>query len=85
MKTTLRRLQQLEHHRSALLIANDYSGAKDELLRRLERIRERLKGNPNWTPSPLLDWDGPVSGPAAELFANLRRIRERAAVKRAAE
>ena len=48
MKSTVRRLHQLERRRSEWRVATDASGAKDELLARLKRRGERLRADPNW-------------------------------------
>jgi hypothetical protein len=50
VKTTFRRLQQLERRRSEWLSAIETSGAREEILARLKRLRERLRANPNWKP-----------------------------------
>ena len=51
MKTTLRRLQQLEQRHSAWIAATDTSGACEELMARVNRIAERLRADPNWESS----------------------------------
>ena len=52
MKTTLRRLQQLERRHSAWVAATDTSGAKESVLASLRRVAERLRADPNWESMP---------------------------------
>jgi hypothetical protein len=57
VKTTFRRLQQLEQRRSESLAADHTSGARDRLLERLKGMAERLWGDPDWEsmPNPTVD------------------------------
>jgi hypothetical protein len=55
MKTTFRRLQQLEQRHSESLAANDASGARERILERLKGMADRLSSDPNWREPTELD------------------------------
>ena len=50
MKTTFRRLQQLERRRSECLAATDTSGVRERFMASIERMAARLRADPNWRP-----------------------------------
>jgi hypothetical protein len=52
VKTSLRRLEQLEQRHSAWVAAANTSGAKGSLLASLKRVGERLRADPNWASLP---------------------------------
>ena len=52
LKTTFRRLEQLERRHSAWVAATDTSGAKENLLASLRGMSERLRADPNWESMP---------------------------------
>ena len=51
MKTTVRRLQQLERKHSGWLAATDKSGARERFIAHINRMAARLRADPNWKPS----------------------------------
>jgi hypothetical protein len=52
MKTTLRRLQQLEQRRSELVAPDDSSGARERILEKINAMADPRRGNPNWEATP---------------------------------
>ena len=52
MKTTLRRLQQLEQRRSDLVAADDSSGARERILAAISRMADPRRGDPDWESRP---------------------------------
>lgn len=50
MKTTFRRLQQLERKRSNWRAVNEASGARERFMARIDRMGARLRADPNWKP-----------------------------------
>ena len=52
MKTTLRRLQQLEQRRSELVAADDSSGARERILAAINRMADPRRGDPDWESRP---------------------------------
>ena len=53
MKTTLRRLRQLEQRRSESFEANDESGARERILEKINAMADPRRGDPNReTPPP---------------------------------
>jgi hypothetical protein len=50
VRTTLRRLQQLEQRRVEQKVLLATSDAKERLLARLAQMGERLRSDPNWKP-----------------------------------
>ena len=50
MKTTFRRLQQLERKHSEWLVATDTSGARERFMAHINRMAARLRADPNWKP-----------------------------------
>lgn len=50
MKTSVRRLQQLEQRHSESFAANDASGAREGILEKLNSTAARLRADPNWRP-----------------------------------
>lgn len=50
MKTTFRRLLQLERRRSEWLAITNTSGAKEQFMAHMERMAARLRADPNWKP-----------------------------------
>ena len=52
MKTTLRRLQQLEQRRSELVAADDSSAARERILAAINRMADPRRGDPDWESRP---------------------------------
>ena len=52
VKTTFKRLEQLERRHSAWVATTDTSGAKQSVLASLKRVGERLRADPNWESMP---------------------------------
>jgi hypothetical protein len=52
MRKTLKRLQQLERRHSEQVVANDTTGAREQLFAKLKRVRERLQADPNGESMP---------------------------------
>ena len=52
MKTTLRRLQQLEQRHSELTAADDSSGARERILAAISRMADPRRGDPDWESRP---------------------------------
>jgi hypothetical protein len=50
VKTTFRRLQQLERRRSEWLAATDTSGVREQFMAHINRMAARLRADPNWRP-----------------------------------
>jgi hypothetical protein len=53
VKTTLKRLQQLEQSRSESLATNDPSGARERILERINGMADPRRGDPNWEAMPI--------------------------------
>jgi hypothetical protein len=77
MRTTLRRLQQLEEHHSHLRAATVTSGAKEKLLADLSRVAERLRADPNWEAMPKPDPD--------EVLKHIKKALSRATDEKSAQ
>jgi len=77
MRTTLRRLQQLEEHHSDLRAATVTSGAKEKLLADLSRVAERLRADPNWEAIPKPDPDEVLKQIKKALHATGRKSAQR--------
>ena len=52
MKTTLRRLQQLERHSAESFAANDASGARERILEKINAMADPRRGDHNWEATP---------------------------------
>ena len=50
MKTSVRRLQQLERKHSDWLAATHSSGARERFMAHINRMAARLRADPNWRP-----------------------------------
>jgi len=48
MKPILRRVQQLEHRVRAQAVAEDFSGARDILRAKIDRMAAALRASPDW-------------------------------------
>jgi hypothetical protein len=52
VKTTLRRLQQLEQRRSELVAADDSFGTRERILEKINAMANPRRGNPNGEATP---------------------------------